>query len=337
MHKRAWLIAGVLIVLHLAAAFAGFFAPYDPAQQDRMHAYAPPTALHFFDAAGFHERPFVHETKLADVGTYTEDPASRLEVELFCRGADYRVLGVRANLHLFCTRAGGRILLLGADAFGRDQFSRLLWGAQVSLAAGLLATLLSLLVGLVIGTVSGYYGGKVDEFLMGSSELLLTLQWLYLLLALRAFLPLHLAPLQAFLLVVCVVATLGWARPARLARGVVLTAKTYNYVTAARGFGAGEFYLVRRHVLPSVGAVLLTQAALLVPQYVAAEVSLSFFGLGVSEPTASWGNMLAALQQYNVLTSYWWMLAPAGALLVTSAGYCLMADALQTRLQSRST
>jgi peptide/nickel transport system permease protein len=337
MHsRRLWIAGAFLIVVHLAVLLAGFLSPYDPGEQDRMRAYAPPTKLHFRDSSGFHLRPFVHPLRFVTFGEYEEDEAANSPVHFFCDASSYSVLGLfHSSHHLFCASEGTHVALLGTDAFGRDVFSRLLYGAQISLGAGLLATVLSLAAGLLIGMVAGYRGGWVDESLMGASELLVTLPWLYLLLALRAFLPLHLPAESSFLLVVCVVALLGWARPARLVRGVVLSAKTKNYVAAARGFGASHFYIVRRHIFPSVVAVLLTQAALLVPQYVAAEVSLSFFALGVSEPTPSWGNMLAALQQYQVLTSYWWMLGPAVALCIVSITYCFLADALQMRLQSR--
>ncbi|MGH9521580.1 MAG: ABC transporter permease [Terriglobales bacterium] len=339
MHRYGWKIAaGFLLVVHLVMLTAGFIAPYDPADQDRMHAWAPPRRLHFRDDTGFHLRPFIRDLQAVGFSDYVEDATTKFPVQLFCKGAGYSVVGLfHSTRHLFCSAGPARVSLLGTDGFGRDVFSRLLYGAQISLGAGLLATFLSLAAGLVIGLLAGYRGGWTDEVLMGSSELLLTLPWLYLLLALRAALPLHMAAAESFLLVVCVVSLLGWARPARLVRGVVLSAKARNYVSAARGFGASEFYLVRRHILPAVFAVLLTQAALLVPQYVAAEVTLSFFALGVGEPTPSWGNMLASLQQYQVLTSYWWMLAPAVALIAISISYCFLADTIQTRLQSRST
>jgi peptide/nickel transport system permease protein len=141
-------------------------------------------------------------------------------------------------------------------------------------------------------------------------------------------LPLTVSPLKAFLLVIAVLATVGWARPARLARGIVLSAKESDFVRAARGFGAGNGYLLRHHIVPETSSVLLTQAAILVPQFVLAEMTLSFLGLGMPEPAPSWGNLLASLQQYSVLVSYWWMYLPAVAIVPFFVGYQGLANAL---------
>jgi peptide/nickel transport system permease protein len=336
MRSNAALLIALLASLHLLLLLAGFVAPYDPAIQNRELPYAPPTRWHFRDDAGFHLRPFVYSWKATDDG-YDEDRSHTYPVHFLLHGDPYRFLGLfRTNLHLFGVESPGKLLAFGTDAFGRDEFSRVLHGGQISVAAGIVATVIALLAGGFVGVISGYYGGWVDETLMGTAELFLSLPWLYFLLAVRAFLPLHLAPAQTFFLLTCVIGLVGWARPARLVRGVVLSARTRNYVSAARGFGASDFYLVRRHILPETSGVLLTQAALLVPRYIAAEVTLSFFGLGVNEPVPSWGNMLSTLQQYSVLISYGWLLAPAGALFVTSVIYYLLADALHSRLESGS-
>src|SRR5206468_7162729 len=101
-------------------------------------------------------------------------------------------------------------------------------------------------------------------------------------------------------------------------------------------FGASDLHVIREHILPEVLGVLMTQVTVLVPRYIAAEVTLSFFGLGVNEPVASWGNMLSTLQQYSVLVSYAWLLAPAGALVITSVIYSLLADCLHSQLKFKS-
>jgi peptide/nickel transport system permease protein len=322
-----WLV--VLVALHAVIACGGFFAPYGPVEQDREHAYASPMRLHLVDRQGkIHLRPFFYPLRPSEnsVGQYDEDMGRPISLRFFASGASYKLLGfLPSRLHLF--RAdGARIYLLGSDGYGRDQLSRILYGGQVSLLAGLLGAGITLFIGLGVGAVAGYYGGWRDDVLMRLAELLF---------ALRAFLPLAVNPLEAFLLIVVVIATVGWARPARLVRGVVLSAKERDFVRAARGFGASDSYLFRRHVLPETSSVLLTQAAILIPQYVLAEMTLSFLGLGVPEPVASWGNLLTNLQQYSVLMSYWWMYLPALAVAPFFVGYLGLAAALEERADSR--
>ncbi len=332
-HKLAkWFV--LLALLHGIVVAAGFFAPYDPVEQDRERPYLPPMRIHWMDARGhLHLRPFFYPLKLREgsFDQYEENTASTVPLLFFRSGASYRLLGfLPTRLHLFGA-SGARIYLLGSDAYGRDQLSRILYGGQVSLLAGLLGAGVTLLLGALIGMAAGYYGGWRDELLMRIAELFLALPWLYLLFALRAFLPLGVSPFDSFLLVVVVIGMVGWARPARLVRGVVLSVKERDFVRAARGFGASDLYLLRRHILPETAGVILTQATILVPQFVLAEMTLSFLGLGVPEPLSSWGNLLASLQQYNVLVSYWWMYLPALAIVPFFLGYLRLASALQQR------
>ena len=337
-NTKIWTAAIVLVLLHAVVVFAGFVAPADPASQNRDFPFVPPSRLHFVDARGhFHLRPFIYPWISKPQGLYEYEELRDREYPLhfLVKGPEYRIAGVfSSRIHLFGVEAPAQIFLAGTDNYGRDQLSRILYGGRISLAAGLLATGISLALGVLLGTISGFYGRWIDESLMRLVELFLVLPWLYLLLAVRAFLPLHISPLQTFFLLVAVIGSIGWARPARLVRGVVLSARTRKYVLASRGFGASDSHILRRHLLPHTYGVLLTQAALLVPQFVIAEVTLSFLGLGLSEPMPSWGNLLANLQQYNVLVSYWWMFAPGIALLVFSLGYLAVADAIQQRLQS---
>jgi peptide/nickel transport system permease protein len=318
----------VLLGFYALAVTAGFVAPHGPTEQDRRHPFAPPTRVHFFDADGrFHLRPFVHPSEPVP-GTfdrYVEDRGRIVPIRFF-------VPAEGGGRRLFAVEAPARIHLLGTDEFGRDLFSRLLHGARVSLFAGLAAGLLSAGLGLLVGSAAGFYRGWVDELLMRVAELFMVLPWLYLLLAVRAYMPLETSPGQALLLIVGIVGVIGWARPARLIRGVAMTARERDFVLAARGFGAGDLYLLARHVLPQAGAVAVTQLALLVPRYTVAEVALSFLGLGVGEPAPSWGNLLAPLQRYHVLVSYWWMFSPALALVIVILSYHRLADALQSRL-----
>jgi peptide/nickel transport system permease protein len=328
-----------LALIYCSAVLAGFIVPYDPIAQNRDFAFVPPTRLYIVDASGqWHLRPFVYSaTRTSDAGAFTEDRSRPYPVRFFVRGARYRIAGlVESDWHLFGTDSPTPLFLFGSDDFGRDLFSRLLFGGQISLFAGLLGAASSLTLAVAIGGAAGYYGGWVDEISMRAAELFLALPWLYLLFAVRMALPLDLAPTQAFLLVLMVIGVVGWARPARLIRGLVLSARARDYVAAARCLGASDPYLLRRHVLPQILGVLLTQAALLAPQYILAEVTLSFFGLGVGEPVPSWGNMLASLQRYHVVASYWWMFLPGLVMVPVFWLYHSLADALHRRVTSMS-
>lgn len=336
-YGKLWLALLALAAVHGMVIFAGFFAPYDYAEQNREFPFEPPVKIHFVDASGqLHLRPFVYGLAAQPdrFGSYMEDTNHSYGLRFFVEGDPYKLAGfLPAKLHLFAVEEPGKFFLIGTDGYGRDQFSRLLYGGQISLFAGLLATGLTLALGVIFGTVAGFYGKWADDIIMRCAELFLALPWLYLLLAVRAFLPLHITPTNAFLLLIAVIGLVGWARPARLIRGVVLSARERNYILAGRNFGASDFYLLRRHILPQTASIVITQAALLIPQYILAEVTLSFLGLGVGEPAPSWGNMLASLQQYHVLASYWWMCIPGLALIPVFLGYFLLANALQEKVK----
>ena len=319
MRTGGRLALAVVVGVHLAVLFAGFLAPYDYAAQNRDRPYAPPSRPRFVTAdGGFTLRPFVREAGI-------ERP-----VRFFVPGSEYRLFGlVPCRRHLFGVDAPGRVFLLGTDAYGRDVLSRLLFGGQVALLAAWLAMALALGLAALLGAAAGFYGGAIDALVMRSAEIVLALPWLYLLLAVRAALPLRLSPGATFVSLVAVLGGLGWARPARLVRGIVLSAKERDYVRAARGFGASDLYLLRRHLLPEAAGVLLTQAALLLPHYVLAEVNLSFLGLGTPEPVPSWGSMLASLLRYHVLSSCWWMFSPVLLLVPLFLALDALARALQ--------
>jgi peptide/nickel transport system permease protein len=323
MLNKHTLAIACFIVTNCCLLSAGFFAPYSPTEQHRDFAYAPPVRLHWVDQNGrMHIRPFVYPVRLSETDSfqYSEERSHAYALRFFNRSA--------SGVHLFLVDAPAEIFLLGTDGYGRDILSRILFGGRISLAAALVATLLSLVLGTTLGAVAGYFGGIADNAIMRTAELALALPWLYLLLAIRAVLPLHVSATQTFLLISGVIGIIGWARPARLIRGVVLSARERSFVTAARGFGASEWYLLRRHVLPQTAGIVITQAVILVPQFITAEATLSFLGLGMAEPLPSWGNMLSAFQQFQVMSSYWWMAAPAVALVLVSLSYFRVADLL---------
>jgi peptide/nickel transport system permease protein len=317
---RGRLAIVLLVLVYGASAAPDFVAPYDPVEQQRDFRFTPPVPVRFADSSGL-RWPFVYQLVPTADGTYVEDRQQAFGLRFFVGG------------HLFGVDQPARLFLLGTDEYGRDLLSRLVHGAGISLAGGLLAAIVAVAIGFLVGGLAGFYGGVSEQLLMRLTELVMTVPWIYLLLALRAALPLYLEPRQAFLLLVVVVGGVAWARPARLVRGVVLSARTREFALAARSFGASDQYVLFRHVLPQAAGVAVTQLAILAPQCTLAEVTMSFFGLGVGEPLPSWGNMLAGAQRYHVLMSYWWILfVPGIALGGIFLLYYALTDALHQRL-----
>jgi peptide/nickel transport system permease protein len=311
-------------VVYAAVLSAPLVAPYDPAAQHRDHPLAPPTRLHVVDREGHvHLRPFVSADS-ADGGTRA------YPVRFFARSPGDGA-GRDGARHLFSVEPPADIFLFGTDTLGRDQFSRLLYGGRVSLGAGLLAAALALGAGLVLGSIAGFVGGWIDTAVMAASDLFMALPWLYLLLAIRAALPLDVDPARALLSIVIVIGVAGWARPARLVRGVVLSVRARDFVAAAAASGASPARVLRSHVVPEAFSVALTQASILVPQYTLAEVTLSFFGIGIGEPTPSWGTMIGAMLRQELSAAHWWLAAPAAALVGVSLLSHATADALHRR------
>ncbi len=332
--NRFWGAICSLTLVYGAVMAAGFLAPYDPEFQDRAFPFAPPMRLHVIGPDGrLHARPFVYGWTMKDgtFGNYVEDRSRMHPLEFISYGGGGDSRGRR--LRLFGVEPPGRVFLLGTDAFGRDQLSRLLYGGRISLFAGMLAAAISLGTGMILGVSAGFYAGWVDELIMRLAELFLALPWLYCLLALRAALPLRASTGQTLLLLLLVTGLRGWARPARLIRGIVMSAREKEYVHAARSFGLRGIHLLNRHVLPQTYGILLLQAALLIPQYVLAEVTLSFLGLGFGEPDPTWGNMLGSLQRYGVLASYWWMYIPGLILIPIFLSYHILEDAIRERVR----
>lgn len=320
MTRRTRIAAALAFIaaVHIAALLAGALAPYPYDDQHRDFPLAPPSRVHFIDAAGdFHARPFVYALVPDSAGGYREDPSR-----------SYGIQFLPGNGRLFGVTRPGLLFLTGADAYGRDVFSRLLYGGRVSLFTGLLAASLSIGLGALLGIVGGFYSGWVDQLLMRAGELAMALPWFYLLLAVRAALPLYIGGWRAFLLVIAIIGGIGWARPARVIRSVAMSARGADYVLAAEGFGAPPSYVMRRHILPAVLGVALTQATVLIPQYILAELSLSFLGLGVGEPVPTWGNMLADAM-HEPLLQFPWLATPGVAAIPVLLAYLSLADTLK--------
>jgi len=330
----------VLLLFYLLAIVAPFVAPYTEEEMDRRRYFHPPHSLHLVDRQGsFHLRPFVRETRLANPQQFRYEDIETAErpLRFFVRGASYTMLGlVSSNLHLFGVDNGSRVYLLGTDSFGRDEFSRLLYGGQVSLTVGLVGILISFSLGLLLGGISGYVGGATDSVIMRSTELLLSIPSLYLIIALRAVFPIDLPSQQVYLGIVAILAFIGWAGLARVIRGLVLSIRRNEYVTAAEALGVSRFRIITRHILPNTWSFVIVAATISVPGYILGEVVLSFLGVGVQEPAASWGNMLNQARSLRALTSFPWLLyVPGVAIFLTVMAFNFLGDGLRDALDPR--
>lgn len=329
----------VLGVMYLLAIVAPFVAPYAQEDMDRQRYFHPPQALHWIGADGFRLRPFVRETTLADPGAFRYGEVQDREhpVRFLVRGSTYTLFGVvETDRHLFGVDAPGRIYLLGTDSFGRDVLSRLLYGSQISLTVGLVGILISFALGLLLGGVSGYFGGLADSLIMRFTELLLSVPSLYLIIALRGVIPIDLPSQQVYLGIVAILAFIGWAGVARVIRGLVLSIRKNDFVVAAEALGFSRTRIIVRHILPNTMSFVIVAATVAVPGYILGEVVLSFLGVGVQEPAASWGNMLNQARSIRALTSFPWLLyVPGTAIFVTVMAFNFLGDGLRDALDPR--
>jgi peptide/nickel transport system permease protein len=286
-----------LVALAALVLAAPLLAPYSPSRQFDGYPYAPPMLPHLRDDAGNWHAPFVYPIRAVD-------PIERRYAEDRSR----RIVSFAGDEPWF---------LLGSDPLGRDVLSRLLIGARLTLGVAVLATLLAVTLGALIGGLAGYAGGLVDTGLMRIADLVIVLPAIYVVLALRGALPLHLTDVEVFTALVAVLALAGWPTVARGVRAIVSVERHAEYAEAARASGAGAWRLIARHLLPATRGFLGVQATLLVPAFVMAEATLSFIGLGFEEPTPSWGAMLEDARAVHTASDAPWLFAPAAAIVAT--------------------
>ena len=330
-----------LAVMYAAAILAGFIAPYsyDNARHD-LPFYAPMIArIHIFDAEGHLSRPFVYQLVPVDpqLATYRDDTSKRYPLRLFVRGDKYHILWLfKSNVHLFGVDEPGHIFLFGSDNVGQDIFSRILYGAQVSLSIGIVGILISTIIGMIVGGIAGYFGGATDFAIMRIVEVLLALPSLYFILILRQSFGTGMSSVHIYFIIVIILAFIGWATEARVIRGMVMSIKEQEYVIAARAMGFSNARIIIRHILPNTLSFVIVTATLSVPFFILSEVALSFLGVGIQEPEPSWGNMLVAAQNNRYLTDFPWVLIPGVFIFLAVMAWNFLGDGLRDAADPRT-
>ncbi len=333
IRSRTAIVGGVVILLlYLAALLAPFLAPYGGNQRNTDYLYAPPHGFQLDSQVGlciYELKKTVNKDTL--LATFTPDPTHKIPVQFFVHGEPYKLAGlIESDIHLFGVAGKGvGIYLLGTDRQGRDMFSRILLGSQMSLTIGLVGVFLSLIIGSVLGVASGYFGGWIDNLMQRAIELIRSFPSVPLWMALTAALPQFWPPEMVYFSITVILSLIGWTWLARQLRGKVLALREEEFVLAAQLSGAGDAWVIFRHLIPSVFGHIIVIATLAMPQMILAESTLSFLNLGLRPPLISWGVLLEEGRNLETIRHYPWLLAPAAFIALTVLAFNFFGDGLR--------
>ena len=333
-HRLAVASGVLLLLLYASTLISEAIAPYNLHSRFTDHIYAPPQSVHLFHEGEF-VGPFVYgydyNLNMENLKReYTPDKTDVQPLRFFCSGDSYRFWGlVEGDFHLVCPAKGGTLFLLGTDRLGRDMFSRIVYGARISLTIGLVGIAISFLLGISIGGAAGYYGGWVDVGAQRSIEIIRAFPEIPLWLALSAALPVTWSPLWVYFGITVILGLLDWPGLARAVRAKLLSLREEDFATAAQLMGARPPRIIFRHLLPSFASHLIASATLSIPTMILGETALSFLGLGLRPPITSWGVLLSEAQNINVVALYPWLMLPVVPVIVVVLAFNFLGDGLR--------
>lgn len=343
-HRLALVSGCFLLFIYFVAAFCEFMTPYGTDTRNVQAINAPPMSVNFVDTEGrFHLRPFVygydmHVNEDTWMREYTENPQKHYPIYFLAQGERYQFWNLfSADTHLFSTGEDGYIHLFGTDQLGRDVFSRVFYGARVSLSIGVVGVLLTLFLGVLLGGLAGYIGGLVDRVVQRIIEVLQSLPTLPLWMALSAALPVSWSSLRVYFGITIILSLFGWPALARQVRGKFLALREEDFVMSARLLGAGKMRVIFRHMLPSFNSHIIATATLAVPGMILGETALSFLGIGLRPPVVSWGVLMQQAQNYQVIVLTPWLLIPGLFVVLTVMAFNLLGDGLRDAVDPYST
>jgi len=340
-HKLGLVSAAFLAISYLMIPFAGYIAPYTPNERSPDHIYAAPQMVRFFHEGEF-IGPFIYpENAVRDLEqfrwVYPSDREHPAKLEFFCEGGTHYFLALfETNRHLFCAPEGATVFLWGADRLGRDVFSRIFYGAQLSMTVGLIGITVSFILGISIGGIAGYFGGGIDWFVNRVIEVLRSIPELPLWLALSAAVPSHWGPVAVFFIISIILGLLDWPGLARAVRSKFLSLREEEFVRAAEMMGAKPSRVIRKHLLPNFASHLIASAMLSIPAMILGETALSFLGLGLRAPAVSWGVMLNDAQNLASIEIYPWTAIPMLPVIFVVLAFNFLGDALRDSLDPYS-
>lgn len=337
-HRMAVISAFLVLILYFTAAFAEFVAPYDPENSFVRYKLAPPTQIHIFDAEGTLRRPFVYRMdRTRDPETlrniYIEDRSLMYPIRFFVEGPEYKLWGLfPSNRHLFgldADREEQGVFLMGADRLGRDVFSRMAFGARISMTIGLVSVVVSLILGILLGGISGYYGGVADNIIQRTIEFIRSIPEIPLIMGLAAALPTDWSVIRLYFGITILLSLIGWTGLARVVRGRFLSMREEDFVMAARLSGSGEMRIILRHMMPSFLSHIIASLTLAIPAIILAETGLSFIGLGLRAPALSWGVLLQEAQNLRSVALAPWVLLPGLAVILSVLAFNFLGDGIR--------
>ncbi|MDF2800725.1 MAG: transporter permease subunit [Anaerocolumna sp.] len=340
-HKLAMISFVLLAILYMGAIFAGFIAPQGLEDYSATFSNTPPSKIHVMHEGEF-IGPFVYNYDISydkfQNKIFVENKEQTYPIKFFVKGSSYKLFGfIKSDIHLFGVdntnlpegKDKVNVMIFGADKLGRDLFSRILIGSQVSLTVPLIGTFLSFMLAIIIGGLSGYYGGWVDTVVQRIIEVISSFPTLPLWMALSAAIPAGISVTKVYIFIVVIMSLISWPGLARTVRSKFLSLKKEDYITAAKLAGVSDAKIIAKHLVPGFMSYLIVSLTLGIPNMILGETSMSFLGLGMRAPATSWGVLLQECQSISNIANCPWKLIPVIYVVIAVLAFNFLGDGLR--------